>query len=207
MTASPHVDLTQRFGFAESFAYVLHAGQRRKGNGVPYYAHLMAVTATVLDYGGSEDAAIAAMLHDAVEDQGGSRILREIEARYGKHVAQTVLTVSDCVDPPKPPWAKRKADYVERLAAGSSDAKLVAAADKLHNLRCTVADVRAQGPAAMHKFNAPAVDIVAYYDACIDAVEGDVPPPLLAELDWTLAELRMLLALPQPATFPRRAPR
>lgn len=204
--AAMQVDLTRRFGFAEAFAFTLHNGQRRKGNGVPYYAHLMAVTATVLDFGGSEDAAIAAMLHDAVEDQGGSRILREIEARYGKHVAQVVLTVSDCVDPPKPPWSRRKADYVKRLAAGSRDAKIVAAADKLHNLRCTVADVREQGPAAMLKFNAPAVDLVAYYGACIGAVAGDIPKGLLEALDWTLAELRMLLSLPQPSAFRSGAP-
>lgn len=206
MNSPSQVDLTKRFGFAESFAYVLHAGQRRKGNGVPYYAHLMAVTATVLDFGGSEDAAIAAMLHDAVEDQGGSRILREIEARYGKHVAQVVSTVSDSVDPPKPPWARRKAAYVTRLTAGSRDAKLVAAADKLHNLRCTVADVREQGPDAMLKFNAPAGEIVAYYVACIGAVAGAIPKALLAALEWELAELRMLLALPAPAAFRLSAP-
>lgn len=196
-----HVDLTQRFAFAEAFAFALHNGQRRKGNGVPYYAHLMAVTATVLDFGGDEDVAIAAMLHDAVEDQGGARIAREIETRYGRRVAGIALAVSDCVEAPKPPWTKRKAAYVARLAAASGDAKLVAAADKLHNLRCTVADVRAHGPAAMLKFNAPPADILAYYDACLAAVRGGVPQALSVELDWVLAELRALLAMPGPAEF------
>lgn len=203
MPASAPVDLTQRFGFAQTFAFTLHNGQRRKGGGVPYFAHLLAVTATVLDHGGDEDAAIAAMLHDAVEDQGGRRILDEIARRYGKRVADLVVAVSDCVDPPKPPWSTRKAAYLERLAGAPSAAKLVAAADKLHNLRCTVNDVRVRGPSAMLAFNAPAPHIVAFYDACLVAVADGVPPALLVELRWALAELRMLLSLPAPAPFPR----
>ena len=194
-----HVDLTQRFALAEAHAFALHTGQRRKGNGVPYYAHLMAVTATVLDFGGDEDVAIAAMLHDAVEDQGGARTAGEIEARYGRRIAEIVLAVSDCVEAPKPPWAKRKAAYVARLSASTRDAKLVAAADKLHNLRCTVADVRAQGRSAMLKFNAPPADVLAYYDACLAAVRDGVPQALAAELDRALAELRTLLAMPGPS--------
>lgn len=206
MHETAHVNLTRRFGFAEAFAFVLHNGQRRKGNGVPYHAHLMAVTATVLDHGGDEDTAIAALLHDAVEDQGGRRILETIHERYGKHVADMVLAVSDCVEAPKPAWAKRKAHYVARLADAPPGAKLIAAADKLHNLRCTVADVRTSGRSAMLKFNAPAADIVAYYDACLVAVADGIPPALLMELGWTLAELRMLLALPEPVPFPRATP-
>lgn len=196
MEAPCHVDLTRRFGFASTFAFTLHNGQRRKGSGVPYCAHLMAVAATVLDFGGDEDAAIAAMLHDAVEDQGGARILKEIESRYGKRVAAIVFAVSDCVEAPKPPWARRKRAYLARLAGASREAKLVAAADKLHNLRCTIADVRAQGSAAMLKFNAPVVDLLAYYDGCLAAVRDGVPAGLATELDWALAELRALLALP-----------
>ncbi|MEO8486222.1 MAG: HD domain-containing protein [Betaproteobacteria bacterium] len=202
MRNASHVDLTQRFGFASAFALTLHNGQRRKGSGVPYYAHLMAVAASVLDHGGDEDMAIAALLHDAVEDQGGRRILEMIRERYGKGVADIVLAVSDCVEAPKPPWAKRKADYIARLVHASVGAKLVAAADKLHNLRCTVADVRSDGVSAMLKFNAPAADIVAYYDACIAAVADGIPATLRSELDWTLAELRMLLAMPRPVPFP-----
>lgn len=201
MRETRDVDLTHRFGFASTFAFTLHKGQRRKGNGIPYYAHLMAVAATVLDFGGDEDTAIAAMLHDAVEDQGGVRALKQIESRYGERVAAIVLAVSDCVEAPKPPWAKRKAAYVARLAVASPAAKLVAAADKLHNLRCTVADVRAQGNAAMLKFNAPAADVLAYYDGCLDAVREGVPPALAAALDGTLAELRALLAMPATSTF------
>lgn len=198
MGETPRIDLTQRFEFASAFAFTLHDGQRRKGNGVPYYAHLMAVAATVLDFGGDEDTAIAAMLHDAVEDQGGARTLTEIEARYGERIAAIVLAVSDCVGEPKPPWPARKAAYVARLAVAPPAAKLVAAADKLHNLRCTVADVRAHGDAAMLKFNAPSADILAYYDGCLAAVRDGVPPALATELERRLAELRALVAAPAP---------
>jgi GTP pyrophosphokinase len=189
MGETPRIDLTQRFEFASAFAFTLHDGQRRKGNGVPYYAHLMAVAATVLDFGGDEDTAIAAMLHDAVE-----------------RIAAIVLAVSDCVGEPKPPWPARKAAYVARLAVAPPAAKLVAAADKLHNLRCTVADVRAHGDAAMLKFNAPSADILAYYDGCLAAVRDGVPSALAAELERTLAELRALVAAPAPSPFAPAAP-
>ena len=196
-------DLTMRFGYALGYALWLHRHQRRKGADVPYFSHLMAVASTVLDFGGSEEAAMAAVLHDAVEDQGGRDTLEAIRERCGERVAALVLTLSDAVDgPPKAPWARRKADYVARLAFAAPDAKLVAAADKLHNLRCSVADVRSTGRRAMDKFNAPAADVVAYYAACIAAVREAIPAALAAELDWTLAELAMLLALPAPRLGP-----
>ena len=191
-----HVDLAQRFAFANTFAFTLHEGQRRKGGGVPYYARPMAVTATVLDFGGDEDTAIAALRHDAVEDRSGARILEEIEDRRGTRVAGIVLEVSDCVETPKAPWPKRKAAHLARPAGASREAKLVAATDRLHNLRCAIADVRARGSAAMLTFNAPAADLLAYYEGCLAAVRDGVPAALAIELDRTLAELRVLLALP-----------
>lgn len=196
MSAIPRVDLTTRFGYAIAYAFHLHAGQRRKGGDVPYFAHLLAVAATVLDHGGSEDAAIAAVLHDAVEDQGGAATLAEIQRRYGKPVSSMVDVLSDTMVDPKPAWHARKVAYIGRIAVADAATKLVCAADKLHNLRCTVADVRRTGPSAMLKFSAPPADTVAYYDACIAAVRRDVPKPLVDELDWTLAALKTLLALP-----------
>ena len=191
--------LTMRFGCALRHALWLHRDQRRKASDVPYFSHLMAVASIVLDFGGGEDAAIAAVLHDAVEDQGGEATLAAIRERYGGEVAAIVKTLSDHVDgATKAPWAHRKDGYLVRLVFASRDAKLVAAADKLHNLRCTVADVRAHGPRAMERFSAPAPDIVAYYAACIAAVRKALPATLVAELDGTLAELRRLLALPAP---------
>jgi (p)ppGpp synthase/HD superfamily hydrolase len=201
MTHPDRVVLTPDFSHACAFALHLHRDQRRKGGDVPYAAHLLAVAATVLDAGGDEVTAIAAVLHDAVEDHGGIVVAQAIERRYGKRVADLVLAVSDSEGEPKPPWAKRKAAYVARLARAAPAAKLIAAADKLHNLRCTVADVRRQGPGAMLKFNAPAIDIVAYYDACMAAIRDAVPRSLVEELDWTLAELKALLALPGPSSF------
>jgi (p)ppGpp synthase/HD superfamily hydrolase len=192
-------ELTMRFGYALRYALWLHRDQRRKASDVPYFSHLMAVASTVLDFGGGEDAAIAAMLHDAVEDQGGRATLDAIRERCGERVAALVSTLSDHVDgATKAAWAVRKSDYLARLTLASRDAKLVAAADKLHNLRCTVADLRSAGPRAMDKFNAPARDVVAFHAACIATVRDALPKALVDELDWTLAELRMLLALPAP---------
>lgn len=195
----PVVDLTPRFGGACAFAQTVHARQRRKMSGVPYLAHLLAVAATVLDHGGDEDTAIAALLHDAPEDQGGRAMLAEIRRHWGPRVADIVRTVSDTFDDPKPDWAPRKRAYVAQVAAGSREAKLVCAADKLHNLRCTLADVRAAGPGAMRKFSASPRAVVGYYDACLAAVRADVPFALVAELDATLAALRAALGLARPA--------
>jgi (p)ppGpp synthase/HD superfamily hydrolase len=186
--------LTGRFDDALDFAHALHRDQTRKGKRVPYIAHLMAVAATVLDHGGDEEAAIAALLHDAIEDQGGMRAHATIRARFGAGVAGAVLALSDATVTPKPPWHERKAAYVAHLRGTSPAVKLVAAADKLHNLRCTVADVREHGPVAMEKFNAPPVAIVAYYDACLGAVRADVPRALAAEIERALDDLRALLA-------------
>lgn len=188
--------LGSRFDAAIVFAHALHRDQRRKGRGVPYLGHLLAVAATVIDYGGDEEAAIAALLHDAVEDQGGMATLARIRERFGDRVAEVVLGVSDSTGEPKRPWVDRKVDYIIRVLEGSPRTKLVAAADKLHNLRCTVADVRSDGPRAMLKFSAPAGEVLDYYDGCLRAVRGGVPEGLAAELGWALAELRMLLAMP-----------
>jgi len=186
----------KRFGHATLYAIYTHAGQRRKGGDVPYAAHLFAVAATVLDHGGDEDTAIAALLHDAVEDQGGRPKLEAIRHKFGARVATIVETLSDAMGEPKPPWRVRKIAYIGRLAVADAATKLVCAADKLHNLRCTVADVRRDGPSAMLKFSAPPADTIAYYDACVAAVRRGVPRALVEELDAKLAELKMLLALP-----------
>jgi len=199
----PRTELSMRFNYALNHAFNLHRKQWRKESGVPYYSHLMAVASIVLDYGGDEDTAIAALLHDAVEDQGGMATHDAIRERCGERVASLVLALSDSVvaGEPKAPWEGRKAAYLARLRASAADVKLIAAADKLHNLRCTVADVRVSGRKAMAKFNAPADRIVAYYAACIAAIRDALPMPLAFELDGALDELTMLLALPASFTL------
>jgi len=149
--------LTDRFARALTYAERLHRRQRRKGNDVPYVAHLLAVSATVLEYGGDEDTAIAALLHDAVEDQGGVKTLREIESKFGPRVARIVEACTDSLseDPAeKAPWDDRKRAHLAHLAQADADVALVTAADKLHNLTAIIRDVRRDGPATLARFKA-----------------------------------------------------
>src|SRR5947209_18212527 len=134
-----------RFEEALAFAARLHASQTRKGGAVPYVAHLLAVAAIALEHGAGEDAAIAALLHDAVEDQGGAATREEIRRRFGDAVAAVVdgLTDSDSPDPDrKLPWRQRKEAYIAHLPTASADVRLVAVADKLHNARTILAELR-----------------------------------------------------------------
>src|SRR5579863_10171673 len=137
--------LTPRFEEALVCATQLHAEQTRKGTTIPYIAHLLAVTSIVLENGGNEDEAIAALLHDAIEDQGGAATREEIRRRFGN----IVVTIGDgCTDAevlPKPPWRARKEAYIAHLRHASSSVLLVSAADKLHNARTVLADYRVLG--------------------------------------------------------------
>ena len=134
--------LTTRYRDALVFSFDLHQQQLRKSSTVPYFAHLMSVSALVLEYGGSEDEAIAGLLHDAVEDQGGLEILQEIRDRYGDKVASVVEECSDSFTNPKPPWLERKITYLEHMKAASPSTRRVSLADKLHNLRDILATYR-----------------------------------------------------------------
>jgi GTP pyrophosphokinase len=180
--------LSPRFEQALQYAAVVHAGQLRKGTRVPYLSHLLAVTAIVLEHGGDETEAVAALLHDAVEDAGGAARLADIRLRFGDEVAAVVEGCTDADTQPKPPWPERKARYVAHLAAASRSVQLVSAADKLHNLRSILDDHRNVGPAAWDRFKGKKAGTLWYYRSLLGAYR-DVPPALLAELHRTLAEL------------------
>ena len=134
--------MSDRFNRALSLASSLHASQARKGGEVPYIAHLLAVCALVLEAGGDEDLAIAALLHDAVEDQGGESTLLIIRQRFGDRVADVVNGCTDTDETPKPPWKQRKQDYLDHLRGAPDDVRLVSAADKVHNARSILFDYR-----------------------------------------------------------------
>ena len=185
--------LSDRFADALTFAETLHRRQRRKGNDIPYVAHLLAVTATVLEWGGDEDTAIAALLHDAVEDQGGMETATAIRSRFGDRVADLVLHCTDSVtaDPgEKLPWLDRKTAYPARL--GGAGAALITAADKLHNLTATIRDVRAHGRQTLDRFNDPD-RIVWYYQSVVEALSHH-DMPLVAELSARADEMAALTA-------------
>jgi (p)ppGpp synthase/HD superfamily hydrolase len=183
--------LTERFSEALTYAEALHRSQTRKGNDIPYIAHLMAVTATVLEWGGDEDAAIAALLHDAVEDQGGERTALEIRRRFGDLVLHCTDSLTE--DPAqKLPWLERKTAYLERLPRAGADAALITAADKLHNITATIRDVRAHGPHTLQRFNEPD-RVVWYFRSVAEALEAYRTQAPIDELRQAAATLGSLL--------------
>src|SRR5258707_12025603 len=128
--------LTDRFDRALLYATHVHGGQVRKGTSTPYVAHLLAVAATVLEYGGDEDLAIAALLHDSVEDQGGKARLEDVRNRFGKRVARIVEGCSDSLADTaggerKARWQERKETYIEHLRKADEDILRVSLADKV----------------------------------------------------------------------------
>ena len=143
MTVLP---LSEKFRAALVFAAEAHDGQGRKGTTVPYIAHLLGVTGIVLEHGGDEEQAIAALLHDAVEDQGGEAMRREILARFGERVAAMVDDCTDSDAVPEPPWEERKRAYLAHIGGMRDDSLLVTLADKLYNARAIARDLRREGP-------------------------------------------------------------
>lgn len=156
----------------------------------------MAVAALVIEAGGNEDLAIAALLHDAVEDQGGKETLARIRRDFGDHVAGIVAGCSDADTMPKPPWRPRKEQYVERIQSAHPDIRLVSAADKLHNARSILADLRLLGDAVWERFTGRKDGTLWYYRSMVTALRkaGSDPrvDPLLAELDRAVSELERL---------------
>jgi len=186
--------LTRRFNLSFELASGLHHAQTRKGTPVPYIGHLMAVCSLVLDAGGDEDQAIAALLHDAVEDQGGLATLATIRQLFGDRVAAAVEACSDSTtsDPTKKlPWRERKEKYLAHLREASKDALIVGAADKLHNARAILADYRQVGEELWSRFSVPKAEQLWYYGALVEAFKQTTAPSMLVnELERVVRELR-----------------
>jgi (p)ppGpp synthase/HD superfamily hydrolase len=174
------------------FAMRLHADQKRKGTEVPYFSHLMAVASIVLEYGGTETEAIAALLHDAVEDQGGAPTRELIRQRFGDEVAAIVDGCTDAEVMPKPPWRERKEAYLAYLATATPSVIRVSAADKLHNVRAILNDYRETGDAVWSKFKGGKTGTLWYYRALVDAYRRHGDTPLVRELDRNVSALEQL---------------
>jgi GTP pyrophosphokinase len=189
-------DLGERFIEALEMAVRLHQRQNRKGTSVPYVAHLLGVCSLVLEHGGGEDEAIAALLHDAVEDQGGQATYDAIKRAFGEGVARLVAACTDAWSTPKPPWKQRKLEILDRLPQESDGALLVAAADKLYNLHSVLAAYREVGELVWGRFSGGRDEQLWYYRTVVAVLRetGRVPPPLLAEMERDLAALESLLA-------------
>jgi (p)ppGpp synthase/HD superfamily hydrolase len=181
--------LGRRFEQALLFAHRQHAGQLRKGTPAPYISHLLGVAGLVLEAGGDEDLAIAALLHDVVEDCGGIPMLEEVRRRFGARVAQVVEGCTDtCVDP-KPPWRRRKESYVRRLRQADADTHLVSAADKLHNARHILSDYYQDGDAIWTRFHGKRQGTLWYYRALLKEFQRRKPNRLVNELERVVFEL------------------
>ncbi|WP_071517139.1 HD domain-containing protein [Geitlerinema sp. PCC 9228] len=186
--------LSQRFTDALTYASELHANQKRKGSGVPYVSHLLGVTSIVLDAGGNEDEAIAALLHDAIEDCGGATIRDRIRQRFGDKVAAIVDECTESDVTPKPPWRDRKQAYINSIPHLSSSGRLVGLADKIHNARSIVADYRQLGEAIWQRFKGGRDGTLWYYQSVVAAFRSHDNSPLVEELARTVVDLQKLVA-------------
>src|SRR5579859_548284 len=186
------MQLSARFEEACVFALRLHRAQWRKGGDTPYAAHLLAVASIVLENGGNEDEAIAALLHDAIEDQGGEVTRVEIRRRFGENVVEIVDGCTDADEYPKPPWRARKEDHIAHLAHASPSVRLVVAADKLHKARAGLSDYRVLGDALWRRFVGGKDGTLWYYRAMTDALCARGSSPLLEELQRVVTEIERL---------------
>jgi (p)ppGpp synthase/HD superfamily hydrolase len=176
-------ELSSRFDDALHYAHEAHRSQTRKGNDAPYIGHLLGVASIVIDDGGSEDEAIGALLHDAAEDQGGRQRLEEIRAKFGDTVARIVEDCTDSWETPRAPWIERKRAYVEHARSLSAPSLRVAAADKVHNAYAILRDLRNVGDQVWERFNAPADDVVEYYEDLVRAFRQSGGGKLVEELE------------------------
>jgi len=184
-TTSPR--LTPRFTEAMAYAAEKHASQTRKASDIPYLGHLLSVAGYVIEAGGTETEAIAALLHDAAEDQGGEPTLAEIQQKFGVDVASIVAECSDTFETPKPPWRQRKQRYIDHLPAASDSAVLVSLADKLHNAHAILRDFRAHGDELWQRFSVKdPQDHLWYYRSLLEVYAQRLD-------NWMVDELREVI--------------
>jgi (p)ppGpp synthase/HD superfamily hydrolase len=187
------MNLTSRFEEALIYANQLHLRQVRKGSGVPYISHLLAVCALVMEFGGDEDQAIAALLHDAVEDQGGDATRQEIRKRFGERVALIVEGCTDSDSQTKAPWKPRKEAYLARLRSAPPVVRLVSAADKVHNARTITADYRAAGDVLWSRFRGGKEGTLWYFRELVRIFWEIGPEGIAFELATAVEELENLM--------------
>jgi (p)ppGpp synthase/HD superfamily hydrolase len=183
------VKLGPRFLRGFRFAAQKHAGQTRKASSTPYLAHLMGVASLVLEFGGDEDLAIAALLHDVVEDCGGAPMLKEVRRKFGSRVAKIVDGCTDSDTEPKPPWRERKESYIRHLKSADAETRLVSAADKLNNVRSILSDYREVGESIWSRFNGGREGTLWYYRALLEEFLRRKPDRLIRELELAVREL------------------
>ena len=173
---------------AINLAALLHDGQERKGNGVPYIVHPISVALIMMEHTDNEDVLIAGILHDTIEDTGYTK--EQMEQAFGSRVTQLVL---DVTEPPKPlPWQERKDAYLKHLMSASHEALLICAADKLHNLQSMIESLNKFGNDAHKFFNAPVDKKLWFYEACLKIISDDsqIPKTLTEDIDRLIETIR-----------------
>ena len=186
--------LSPKFEEALIYATRVHGGQLRKKTKVPYIGHLLGVTAIAMEYGANETEAIAALLHDAVEDCGGPERQNEIEEKFGSEVGEIVAGCTDSDQTPKPPWRQRKERYIAHLESASASTRLVSASDKLHNTRAILHNLREEGEQVWDRFKAGKKGALWYYRSLITAFRKHGESALIDELDRVVTEIEELAA-------------
>jgi len=178
--------LSPKFALALQFANEIHSKQSRRGLGAPYISHLMAVSGLVMEYGGNETQAIAALLHDSAEDRGGRPMLETVRVLFGAKVAKIVEACTDTFDDPKPEWPPRKKAYLKAMKKKPGSTKLVCCADKLHNISNTLRDIRAVGATTWKRKMAKTENNTStkqcwYYLGCLKSLSKRWNNPILNE--------------------------
>jgi (p)ppGpp synthase/HD superfamily hydrolase len=192
------VKLGPRFRRAFLLAADKHSGQTRKASTIPYMAHLMGVASLALEFGGDEDMAIAALLHDVVEDCGGVPMLAEVRRRFGPRVEKIVNGCTDSYTDPKPPWRERKETYIRHLKKADAETRLVSAADKLNNVRSILSDYREVGESIWERFNGGREGTLWYYRSLLEEFLRHKPNRLITELELAVRELEARASLARP---------
>ncbi|MEH1933881.1 MAG: HD domain-containing protein [Nostoc sp.] len=181
--------LTEKFEVALVYATRLHAHQTRKVSGIPYISHLLSVAALVLEMGGSEEEAIAALLHDSIEDQGGKPIREDIRQRFGETVVAIIDGCTEWDTPPKPPWQERKNRYIEKLRHASPSVRRVSLADKLHNARSLLADWRQMGDVIWAEFSIGKQKTLWFYQSLVQVYRETGSDVMTEELERVISQL------------------
>jgi len=184
--------LTDRFDRALAFASRVHRNQSRKGTSVPYISHLLAVCAVVLEQGGTEDQAIAALLHDAPEDQGGAAMLERIRSEFGDHVGTLVAQCGEPLELKHAEWRQRKQAFLDNLERLPLEALLIVAADKVHNLECILEQHACRGDEVFNRFGGRRAGTIWYYGRLNEVLTPRLPVPLAARLAGLAAQLQAL---------------
>ncbi|MBA2435506.1 MAG: HD domain-containing protein [Chthoniobacterales bacterium] len=188
------MNLSPKFTEALVYATDVHGGQLRKKTKIPYIGHLLGVTAIAMEYGANETEAIAALLHDAVEDRGGPQRQCEIEEKFGQAVSEIVAGCTDTDQTPKPPWRERKEKYIAHLASASASTRLVSASDKLHNAQAILHNLREEGDELWTRFKGGKDGTLWYYRSLVAAFRKHGASALIDELDRVVTKIEELAA-------------